>query len=171
MDEHQVFYDAFWPHNNSWTFAANLEKPCFFYTAKRSIFEQRSIFRQKLDLTETEMQYFRPGLPIRLCRYNNVSWESDETPILKDGFVLQADKIYLRPFGKNGTFKKAFLIHAGNPQGFTERELISHAQQLQQQTGYAISKGMGIYRLGLEKGLPLYYIGSYIDNAQIMENM
>jgi hypothetical protein len=171
LDEFQVFYDAYTPHDNKWIFSENFNKTCYFYTAERIAFEQKSLFKGNEPLTDRELHYFQPELPFRLGRYSSISWDMDVEGSLNNTNepVLKANKIFLRPFGKNGTFKKASLLTSVNSEGFYEEELILSAQQLQMDTGNAASNGIGIFRLGIEKGLPLYYIGSFIDNARIME--
>lgn len=57
---------------------------------------------------------------------------------------------------------------ADNPNHFECAELIWKAKELQESVNNQTSKGIGLYRIGFEKGLPSYYIGEYFDKAGLL---
>lgn len=177
FDDIEVFYDAFWPHNNSWTFSGNFKKKCYFYRASRSIFEARSIHLDFMPLTEQENEAFRPDLLIRVGRTRELSWNNFNLSTLltlnnKD-FLQQriyTNKIVLIPYGNEGRLKKGKEVIADNGNYFDCEELIWKANEIQGSINLQKSDGIGIYRIGFENRLPSYYIGGYKDLAGILQD-
>jgi hypothetical protein len=175
LDDVEVFYDAYWPHDNTWTFSGKFKKKCYFYRTSRRLFADKSVQLDILPLTDEERQAFRPDLPMRLGRSKAISWNDFEISELKElpdnSFLqqrLQADKIVLLPYGIRGGRKKGTAMTADNGSYFDCEELISKAKRIQESVNNEISKGIGIYRIGFETNLPSFYIGQYIDSAEIM---
>lgn len=172
-DDIEVFYDCLWPHDNSWTFSGNLKKKCYFYRTWTSLFINKSKPIDFLPITEEEKKVFRPDLPIRVCRSKKYSWNNfnvstfDEFLKQAENFsdTIQTDKLVLIPYGNKGGLKKGTIVTAFNSKYFEASELIWKAKELQETVNNQISNGIGIYRLGFEKGLPSYYIGEYNDNT------
>jgi len=175
LDDFEVFYDGYWPHDNSWTFSGNFKKKCYFYRTSRQAFEEKSTLQDILPLTDEEIQAFRPDLPMRLGRSKATSWNNFKVSDLKklpdSDFLkqkLQADKIVLLPYGVKGGLKKGQIVTADNESYFDCEELIWKAKRIQESMNNETSKGIGIYRIGFESRLPSFYIGQYIDLAGIM---
>ena len=82
---------------------------------------------------------------------------------------LLADKIVLLPYGIRGGLKKGTIVTPDNGSYLDCEELIWKAKKIQESVNNEISKGIGIYRMGFESGLPSFYIGQYIDSAGIMK--
>ena len=83
---------------------------------------------------------------------------------------LNIPEIFLVPFGLKGGLKKSVLIKALNGTDFSGVELLWHAQNAQ--SPYINGKseiGIGLHRLGFEKGIPSFYIGGYYDNAGVLK--
>ena len=68
-----------------------------------------------------------------------------------------------------GSLKKGELITAVNNEEFTISELLTSAKRIQESVNANQSKGIGIYRIGIQNQLPSYYIGEYIDLAGILK--
>jgi hypothetical protein len=175
IDDFEVFYDGYWPHDNRWTFSGNFKKKCYFYRTSRQAFKEKSVQEDVLPLTTEEKQAFRPDLPMRLGRSKALSWNdfkgSDLKELLDHDFLhqkLQADKIILLPYGIKGGLKKGTIVTADNGAYFDCEELIWKAKGIQESVNNETSKGIGIYRIGFESRLPSFYIGQYIDSAGIM---
>lgn len=172
FDEFEVFYDGFWKHYNSWTFASNLKKKCLFYRTSRNVFSEKANLIDFKELTDEEHGIFRPDLTIRTCRIENASWS--DTDFNLQGFEqnmksIKSEKIWLYPFGPKGGLKKGELITAKNNKEFAISELLESAKRIQQSVNLDQSNGIGIYRIGIQKQLPSYYIGEFIDLAGIMK--
>lgn len=176
-DDIEVFYDCLWPHNNSWIFSGNLKKRCYFYRASAPLFIAHSKPIDYIPITEEEQKAFRPDLPIRVCRRKEFSWNNfavltfDEFNKQADNLTdaIQTDKLVLLPYGNKGGVKKGTIVTADNTKFFESSELIWKARELQEAVNNQISNGIGIYRLGFEKGLPSYYIGDYIDRSGLLK--
>ena len=172
FDKFEVFYDGFWGHDNSWTFSSNLKKKCFFYRTSRNVFSEKASLIDFKELTEEEYSVFRPDLTMRTCRIENASWSDNEFNL--EGFEsnlisIKSEKIWLYPFGPKGGFKKGELITARKNNEFAVTELLDSAKRIQQSVNPNQSNGIGIYRTGIQKQKPSYYIGEYIDLARIMK--
>ncbi len=172
FDEFEVFYDGYWEHDNSWTIASNLKKKCFFYRTSRNVFSEKAQLIDFKELAKEEYDILRPDLIIRTCRIENASWSNCNFKL--EGFdlkmkAIKTEKIWLYPFGPKGGFKKGELINAKNNKEFTISELLESAKRIQDAVNPNQSKGIGIYRTGIQKQIPSYYIGEYIDLAGIMK--
>lgn len=182
FDEIEVFYDYLWPHNNSWTFSGHFKKKCYFYRTSVALFIDKSTPLNYIPLTIEEQKAFRPDLPIRIGRTKEFNWNAfgvdnhrsfiEEIKTLSDKSILDQKlptyRIVLIPFGNNGGLKKGTIVTADNSNYFECAELIWKAKELQEAVNNRTSKGIGIYRIGFEKGLPSYYIGEYFDKAGLL---
>lgn len=137
------------------------------------IFKSKSEFIEQQELTEKELKYFRPDLPMRIGRTKKINWNSNDSngiEKLESEFSkrkINADKIVLVPFDKKGGYQKGQIIENGT--GLSEFDIILKAKEIQESVNDQISNGIGFYRLGYEKELPLYSIGEYLDRAGIMK--
>jgi hypothetical protein len=73
---------------------------------------------------------------------------------------LNASEIYLYPFGPKGGHKAGVRVQADNGTAFTIEELIWKAAAVQAPwIGEVVPvQGVGIYRSGLQRGIPAYYL-------------
>lgn len=180
LDNLEVFYDCLWPHDNKWTFSGNFKRQCFLYRTSLPLFEQKSQRIDFLPLTEQEQRAFRPDLPIRIGRMKELSWnninESDFSSFAKSVKAniqeqkLQTGKVVLLPYGDKGGLKKGVVISADNSTYFNGAELLWKAKEIQKVVNDNVSDGVGLYRIGYEKGLPSYYIGKYLDKAGLLKD-
>jgi hypothetical protein len=176
FDDIEVFYDCIRSHHDSWAFSSNLKNNCSFYRTSTSFFISKSKPIDYLPITEAEQIVFRPDLPIRLCRSKDFNWIDFYSLTIKELQVkvenltdtIQTEKLTLIPFGNKGGLKKGVIISADNSEYFEASELIWKAKEILKSVNSQISKGVGIYRLGFEKGYPSYYIGEYFDKAGLL---
>lgn len=181
FDDTEIFYDCLWPHDNSWAFSGNFKKKCYFYRMPVPLFIAKATLIDFTPLTIEEQNFFRPDLPLRLCRTKEFHWNAfesdhyhsfkkDTTELSDKSFLnqkLMADKIVLIPLGNNGGLKKGTTVTADNLNYFECSELIWKAKEIQEAVNHQVSAGIGLYRIGFEKGLPSYYIGEFLDKTGI----
>jgi hypothetical protein len=179
LDAIEVFYDCLW-REGLWTFSGNFKKKVFFYRMSNATFFNFSKKIGILPLSSEELSAFRPDLPMRLGRTKMLSWNNIEDTTQSDfesslenlcpeliAQSLRTNKIVLLPFGRKGGLKKGTIIQADNGSFIPIHELLWKAGQLQEAVNNQDSIGVGLYRLGFEKGIPSYYIGEFIDSAGI----
>lgn len=182
-DEIEVFYDCLWLPDNIWTFSGNFKKKCYFYRTSAPLFFAKSKLIDIVPMAEEEFNAFRPDLPMRVCRSKELNWNKFDVSTA-DTFVksvdnlydnsflcdkIQTEKLVLLPYGTKGGLKRGRTVTADNSKYFEGPELIWKAKELQEAVNYQISNGIGIYRIGFERGLPSYYIGEYIDSAGLLK--
>lgn len=183
FDDIEVFYDCLWPHDNSWTFSGNFKKKCYFYRTSSQLFAEKSKKQDHQPLTNEEKRFFRPDLLMRVGRIKELSWHSFEQKTIHEfenhlnntlnaeaiQQKLEANEIVVLPFGQKGGIKKGEKLTANNDEYFTLPELIWKSKSVQESAYPAESNGIGLYRIGFEKGLPSYYIGEYFDKAGLIK--
>jgi hypothetical protein len=176
FDNAEVFYDAQWS-DESWTFSGNFKRKGFFYRMPAKIFIKHYNKIGTLPLSSEELAAFRPDLPMRILRTKNLNWNdflvNDQDKFLDyiheslDGDsqnqIIKSNKIVLVPLGRKGGLKKGVSISADNSFYFTPTEIIWKAKEIQESQNDEKSHGIGIYRLGFEKGIPSYKIGEYTN--------
>lgn len=179
-DELEVFYEAYWSHDNSWGTSSNLSRKAFFYRMKKNAFLKSSERIDFKEFSDLEFDVIRPDLPIRIGRVKDVSWGADifssekklnefliENTETDPKETIDASMIYLYPFGPKGGLKKAELIKA-KKEKLTILEILINASKVNNNVNQNKSDGVGIYRLGIHKKKPSYYIGGYKDLAGIL---
>jgi hypothetical protein len=172
LDDYEVFYDCLWS-DNKWTFSDNFKVKTIFYRMFVDHFALKSELIEFRKLTDIEMKYFRPDLPMRFGRIKNVSWNSIDSSgfrYLNSHFQetkITTNKIVLVPYGPKGALQKGIVIESNNELNIIE--IIKQAMIIQSEVNQQKSNGIGFYRLGYEKGLPRYSIGEFFDKAGIMK--
>jgi hypothetical protein len=81
---------------------------------------------------------------------------------------IDTNKMVLIPYGPKGGLKKGTIVKADNGKYFECAEAIWKAKGLQENINGNTSEGIGIYRIGFEKGLPSFCIGEYKDSAGLL---
>lgn len=155
----------------------------YFSPTSNNFLEPRVKLLELKPFTLEEFNVYRPDLLLRLCRSKQLSW-NDEIFSSKNNIEnyikekeqkmyendnLQIDKIYIEPYGKAGGTKSGVLIEADNGKYFTASELLFKANLIQSKVNPLRSNGVGIFRCGTRKSLPVFYIGEYYDLAEIMK--
>ena len=175
FDDYEVFYEVFWEHNDSWSFSSNTKRKYYFYRTTRGVFREKTEYVELKELEKNESDIFRPDIAIRTCRIRNASWSDEQLESkltqqqLSEMPPINAPRIWLYPFGTKGGNKRGELITARNHEYFTPVELISEAKRIQNSVNTNQTNGIGIFRVGIQKEFPSYYIGEYHDLAGIME--
>lgn len=173
FDDEQVMYDCWWPHVPGWGIDS-LNRTIAFYRLPRSLLLNKSRYLITEKYTKAELSVLRPDLPFGLARSVDLQWPSIppaakedfpgrtsfETPAGASKTLLDTPKLYLLPFGPKGSAKPGVVLQSENPSGFTIDEVLLHAARLQAPhlREIKITTGVGIYRSGIQRKLPSYYI-------------
>lgn len=181
LDDVEVFYDVA-GYDRPWSLSGNLKKKCSFYRTSAALFEMKSSQIDLLPLTEEEYHFFRPDLPMRIGRTKKLDWNQIDFKSYADFLnsfdadlitelgnqQLQTNTLIILPYGPAGGRKKGEKLVADNGNYFSAAELIWKSKQIQESVNKSVSIGIGIYRIGTEKGIPSYYIGFYLDSAGLL---
>lgn len=173
-----VMHDAWWPHLDNWGLA-NLQhvkrQRIHYYVATLGTVLEKAAYVRTEPLSDDEVAMHRPDLPLSFARCAAISW-SAEVPEsaaqmagrvraagcrdARDGATLGASEIYLFPFGPKGGQKAGIRVKADNKAAFTAEEILWKAAVVQApHIGDEVAThGVGIYRLGLLRGVPGFYL-------------
>jgi hypothetical protein len=181
FDEVETLYDCWWPHNNAWGLS-KLPGNASYYRIPTPFLKARAARLRLEPLTPAEFAVHRPDLPLRLCRVRNLQWTAERYPT-KQAFLegikelsqrrriddkqvaLAIPAVTLMPFGPKGSAKRGVAVEAQNTVGFSALELLWLAQDLQAPYVKEWDKGVGLYRSGIQRGLPSYYLWGATDRA------
>lgn len=168
-DDVEVMYDVWWQHKSAWAMASLLGDFAYFRMPRHSV-QTEARFVRVDPLTDRELQVHRPDLPFAVARHAGLSWYDRSWPkhALGTHAVLNIARIYLAPFGPRDSAKPSALIEADNGESFTEFELLVKAKRLQDQFigDVALTDGLGIYRAGIKKRTPSFYIWGSKSRAE-----
>jgi hypothetical protein len=182
FDKIELFYDGWWQHANNWGLKSHNGKVLFYRSSIKRFIEISELLRVE-PLDEVELRKYKLDLQFRICRHPEIRWtnifyksiEEFIESIKQFNFqsnnleTLRTKEIRLYPFGPKGGFKKSVVVKADNGEFFTSIELLWKAHNIQSQYIKEIKGGVGIYRLGIEKGMASYYIGNLYDSAKIVK--
>jgi len=161
FDSAEVMYDVWWPDRAAWGMA-RLLGDFTYYRLPRHYVEANARYIRIDSLSEMELRVHRPDLPFAVAQREDVSWyePSWQGAVFETAPALAASSIYLAPFGPRDSAKPASLLAADNGTAFTEAELLTKAKILQVPFvgDVRLAEGVGIYRTGIKKRVPSYYI-------------
>jgi hypothetical protein len=175
FDSEVTMYGAWYPHENAWS--SDVHKSMSYYRLPTPLLLEKSTYIRTDLYTDAELKRHRPDLPLSLARHLDLAWTSEPPADMADieetlrdrghdgssisaGPALNASAIVLEPFGPKGGQRRGTLIKANDGKTFYEAELIWHAWRIQAPfvRSPAQTKGIGIYRSGLQRGVPSYYV-------------
>jgi hypothetical protein len=184
-DRDRIAYDCWWPHLKNWGYA-DLEPirrgRANYYGVNVATLLAKAAFVGNEPLTDEEAKVHRPDLPITVVQRAGVSWPVDVVAARAwaeqfrgggiggvDGADLQVTEVYLSPFGPKGATKGGVRVRADNGMAFTAEELMRKAAEIQAKaTGKATSlPGVGIYRLGLNRLVPSFWLWGETTDASL----
>jgi len=169
MDSDVVMYDAWWSHLGSWGMAdlAEVKRGVWNYyvTFVSTVLEQAEYVRTE-PLSSAEAALHRPDLPFAIGQNAASSWSSEQTTAAagawnaSGGDAIAVAQVYLSPFGPQGGQRRAIRVQADNGSSFTTGELIRKAAVVQAPhiKDEGPTTGIGVYRAGLRRGIPSYYL-------------
>jgi hypothetical protein len=159
-----VMYDAWLPHRDGWGLAdlgAVKRQRVSYYVATASTVLEKATYLRSDPLSADERAVHRPDLPFAAVQDAAISWSSDNAGRLTEArSELNAARLYLLPFGPGGGTKAGVQVAADNGSSFTAEELFRKAQAAQaRHINEAMPvAGVGIYRSGLQRGVPAFYL-------------
>jgi len=162
-DHDVVMYDTWWPHLDGWGLAdleaIKRERGSYYVTTLSTVLAKATYLRAD-PLSAEERAMHRPDLPFAVAQDTAANWSSHIVGGLAEvGSVLHASGIYVLPFGPRGGTKAGVRVVADNGSFFTAEELFRKAQAAQARHLSALAvSGVGIYRSGLQHGLPAFYL-------------
>ena len=175
FDSSVVMYDAWWPHKAAWGMEKLIGK-FSYYRLPLALLLQKSKYLRTDKYTDQETTVHRPDLPFAFAQCDLLDWYAQRPKSigqleqmlsrpspLGTELRLKVPAIYLSPFGPKDSSKPAVLIHAKDGESFTEAEVLWHAWQLQApHLGERhLTNGVGVYRSGIQKRIPSYYIWGF----------
>ncbi len=170
-----VMYDAWWPDLGDWGLAdlgSIKRRRVSYYVVATRVLAEKAAYLRAAPLTAHELSVHRPDLPFAALQEPGLSWTTEPpsatTPPPGPGEVdgdgarvaLHVGEIYLCPFGPQGGSKAGTRVKAANGQAFTVAELLRIAATVQASQAGDLPpvQGVGVYREGLQRGLPAYYL-------------
>lgn len=163
-DSDVVMYDAWWPHLDGWGLAdlqaIKRRRISYYLTTVPTVLETARYLRSD-PLLAGELALHRPDLPFTAVRDKAITWSSNNTGVLSRArSQLNTSRIYLEPFVPGGGTRAGVRVVADNASFFTAEELFRKAQIAQARCLGKVMpvSGAGIYRSGLLRGLPAFYL-------------
>jgi hypothetical protein len=174
FDSDQVMYDCWQSHAENWGLGS-LSQKASYYRLPMSLLLSRARYLRTDEYSEDERLVHRPDLPFSFAKDAQLEWRTicsaskDEfSSILSDNnhgidsadSLLNTPRIYLSPFGPKGSSKPGVLVEADGGISFTAEEILWHASRLQlpHLREGSLTDGVGIHRLGIQRGIPSYYV-------------
>jgi hypothetical protein len=174
-DSGVVMYDSWWPHSGAWGLA-NLDwvkkRRINYYVVPSPTLAEKAMFVRSEPLTEAEVALHRPDLQFAAVQCQTLTWPA-EVPGSAEAFArswrsagcpeantLMTPEVYLFPFGPKGGERAGTRVKADNGTSFSADELAWKACVIQApfvKAGGSV-QGVGIYRCGLNRGIPAYYL-------------
>jgi hypothetical protein len=168
-------YDAWWPHLDNWGLANLSEVKKWrvnYYVVTASTLVEKATFVRSEPLTRAENSLHRPDLPFAAVQCQVLSWPAEASRSVEaaargwrsagcpEAEALAASEVYLQPFGSGGGERTGIRVNADNGTSFSGDELVWKASVLQAPFVRARvpAHGVGIYRSGLNRGIPAYYL-------------
>jgi hypothetical protein len=168
VDDREVMYDSWWPHRSAWGFAS-LPGTVSYYRMPRRVLLERCRYLRSEPLSPAELDVHRPDLPLRFGASPDLEWpDADQLEAFPGRIAasfpsslgLAATRLYLCPFGPKGRSKPGVLVEPDAPHAATIRGLLARAAAIQAPhlRDQRPTRGIGVYRLGLQRKVPSYYL-------------
>jgi hypothetical protein len=173
-----VMYDYWLPHRDAWNMADLAEvrrKTVTYYLTTSSGLSAKADHLRNEPLTAEEAALHRPDLPFAAVQQDGLDWPSSEARVTTfaaefqpDIVALDTPEIYLSPFGAKGGSQRHVRIDADDKARFTARELMRKAAELQAPRlgPRPVVDGVGIYRSGLHRGRPSFYLWGAVSRLE-----
>jgi len=175
FDNDLVMYDTWWPHEKAWGLAM-LKRSISYYRLPWKRFASLATYLRTEEYTQAEFKIHRPDLPMAFGQYLNIQWHDKAPETIARAsellgvarasetaarpWSLDANEVVLLPFSPKGSVKPGTRLSSSNGNVFDEAELLWHAWRLQKPflRESRVTDGVGLYRSGLERRIPSYYI-------------
>lgn len=175
VDSVEVLFDRCWS-DGTWSFGLSKRK-CYYYRDRIERFVHANEYLETRELSAEEGALFRPDLPIRLWRRPGLSW-TDWDPMDRPrfqaavsdaGLLAELEKPLAVPevvllASRLKASTRGVVCRAEDGRAFQATELLWHAHRIQRERGKNWLPGIGLFRMGHEKGgLPSYLIGGFAE--------
>ncbi|GAA2350257.1 hypothetical protein GCM10010170_039680 [Dactylosporangium salmoneum] len=162
-DADAVMYDCWWPHLDGWALAdleATKRQRISYYVTTVPTVVDKGIYLRSDPLSDDERALHRPDLPFTAVQDPDQHWSASAVTPVQGGSRLLVTALYLFPFGPAGGTKPGLRVAADNGSFITTNELLrkAHAVQTKHLSTATTVDGVGIYRSGLQRGLPAFYL-------------
>jgi len=172
VDGGEVLYDGSYYAFPRWTFAEARGK-CFYYRHRVDRLLRESTHVRHQPLTDDERTRFRPDLPISFLRTLSVNW-GFAAGCARASFTERVHSLGLDVAAMTGLAVPQVMLYAArlrassrgvlctaeNRHSFSALELLWHGNQIQETSGYRCGPGIGLFRMGHEKGgVPSFLVG------------
>jgi hypothetical protein len=172
VDNGEVLYDVSYHASPSWMFVKARGK-CYYYRHRVDRLVRESSHVRHQPLTDDERARFRPDLPISFLRRLSTNW-GFAAGCAQASFAERARSLGLDIDSMPGlpvpqvmlyaarlrASSRGVLCTAENRQSMSALELLWHGHQIQETRGYRCGPGIGLFRMGHEKGgVPSYLVG------------
>lgn len=142
----------------------------FYGSGVKAFFAHHPTYLGNEPFTQHEIDIIRPDLPLSIGRTKKCDWK--DVPLLKqnefeDIFgpdlneAFNCPKLFLYPKGPKGGRLKEVAITADNNHSFNLKELITKAACVQMEHYQSISRGLGLFRIGIRSKCPTFCIDDY----------
>lgn len=175
FDEIVVYYDTWWPEGG-WTLSRFWRSAAFYRMATDWVVTGTRIRQDPI--SDKERERYRLDLPLRIHRHPSLNWAhlEAETPEqatiaaatrgvnIAEWPALKTEKVTLIWFPR---WPSATMLHttvaATSGGEIVASDLLWHAQRLVSQQ--VVDGGIGLFRLGLHRGVPSYSVWGSHDPA------
>ena len=182
VDDFEVYTDGKFRGENEFIFNKKIDSKGkeIFRRTNRSLFEKCIVKKlQSTPLSEEIIEKLYLNLPMRIGRLRKLSWDSEyfntlevyldyikkHTKEMWSEKVIALNSLYVIPYTMSEFPKKPVKVESDNSQYFTVKELLWKAAKVRNAFVKGGSEGVGLYRSGIYKGLPSYYIWGCYDLA------
>ncbi|GIJ16645.1 MULTISPECIES: hypothetical protein [Micromonospora] len=173
-DNDVIMYDAWQSELGEWSLgelpALRRRSVNYYVTSTETVYAKAAYLRD-MPLSDTEAQVHRPDLPFCLAACEVMQW-TDSHPSAGEFERSRAEccgevqdetgmtEVYLSPFGPKGGDKRGVRVAAEGGATLTVGELLWKAMAIQFPLLASRNpvRGVGLYRLGLQGGIPSYYL-------------
>jgi len=175
-DEYKVFYQNHILRNPESDLASvkstySSGKQYFTFTSLQHFRDENFPFVGRKELSDEERNWLRPELPLFFGRSKLLSWKtiskfSDYRALFdydqEFKKQLSFDTLFIETYGPRGGGKKVAQIKSSESGQLTVAEVVWQSARFQMAAFEDDRYGVGIYRLGIHKGYPLFYLfGNY----------
>jgi hypothetical protein len=162
-DDAEAFYDAHLPEVG-WNLAR--ARTAIYYRTTTSLLQSSAERIRSDPLSKQEREKHRPDLPMRLFRSRKADWHKPlrEWPNIDADLKIGCERLALIPYGPKGAPLKPVVVKAADGRAFSGAELLAAAHEVQTAECTAI-EGAGLYRSGISRGIPSYYLWGATDQA------
>ena len=162
-DNIETFYDVFWP-DFGWGLTSR--RTSTYYRMQTAHFRNTATSIGREPLTVAERAMHRPDLPMRLFQNTSGDWLKPlaEWESIACDYEIEAPRLALIPFGPKGAPLRPVVVEAANGRSLAGMEILAGAHRAQSADCPDV-EGVGLYRSGVSRGIPSYYLWGAIDRA------